>query len=301
MKYMLLLRHEPGTGPAENTPEYDAEMAKWGQVMGELAPGRLDDRRPRPRHRGDRHHRAHPQRRGPRHRRAVRRVEGVVLQLHRHRCRPTSTPPWVGPRRCRTRPTARSRSGRCPATSRTLDRGGRGHRAGVSRGVDRTPRDARRPAGRRRRAGRGGGGRCLRCCCRPNGRPGASPPDRERGSPPSPAGGPSTGCAGRPPRSTALDHLETLMRDEDDHDSRRPATTSAAWTTTDCGCCSPAATPPSPWRPGWRSPSECSAGWRCAEVARALLTTETTMYQRLVRAKRKVKAAGIPYRVPGRR
>ena len=36
MKYMLLLRHEPGTGPAENTPEYDAEMAAWGAVMGEL-------------------------------------------------------------------------------------------------------------------------------------------------------------------------------------------------------------------------------------------------------------------------
>ena len=36
MKYMLLLRHEPGTGPAEDTPEFDAEMAKWGEVMGEL-------------------------------------------------------------------------------------------------------------------------------------------------------------------------------------------------------------------------------------------------------------------------
>ena len=36
MKYMLLLRHEPGTGPAENTPEYDAEMTRWGEVMGEL-------------------------------------------------------------------------------------------------------------------------------------------------------------------------------------------------------------------------------------------------------------------------
>jgi hypothetical protein len=36
MKYMLLLRHEPGTGPAENTPEFDAEMATWGEVMGEL-------------------------------------------------------------------------------------------------------------------------------------------------------------------------------------------------------------------------------------------------------------------------
>ena len=36
MKYMLLLRFENNTGPAEGTPEFDAEMAKWGEVMGEL-------------------------------------------------------------------------------------------------------------------------------------------------------------------------------------------------------------------------------------------------------------------------
>ena len=36
VKYMLLLRHEPDTGPAEGTPEFDAEMARWGEVMGEL-------------------------------------------------------------------------------------------------------------------------------------------------------------------------------------------------------------------------------------------------------------------------
>jgi hypothetical protein len=35
MKYMLLLRYEP-PGPAEGTPEYDAEMAKWGELMSEL-------------------------------------------------------------------------------------------------------------------------------------------------------------------------------------------------------------------------------------------------------------------------
>ena len=36
MKYMLLLRHSPDAGPAEGTPEFDAEMASWGEVMGEM-------------------------------------------------------------------------------------------------------------------------------------------------------------------------------------------------------------------------------------------------------------------------
>lgn len=40
------------------------------------------------------------------------------------------------------------------------------------------------------------------------------------------------------------------------------------------------------------------AGLGIAEVARAFLVTETTMYQRIVRAKRKIVAAAIPYRVP---
>jgi hypothetical protein len=36
MQYLLLLTFPPGQGPQEGTPEYDAEMQRWGELMDEL-------------------------------------------------------------------------------------------------------------------------------------------------------------------------------------------------------------------------------------------------------------------------
>jgi RNA polymerase sigma-70 factor (ECF subfamily) len=96
-------------------------------------------------------------------------------------------------------------------------------------------------------------------------------------------------------RSAALERLETLMRDDDTIDPEPPDRSGVddrlrlLFT-----CCHPALALEARVALTLR----VVGGLEVPEVARAFLTTESTMYQRLVRAKRKIKTARIPYRVP---
>ncbi len=95
-------------------------------------------------------------------------------------------------------------------------------------------------------------------------------------------------------RSTALDHLETLMRDDNDPDPPDRSGVEDDRLRLVFTCCHPALALEARVALTLR----VVGGLEVSEVARGFLTTESTMYQRLLRAKRKIKAAGIPYRVP---
>jgi RNA polymerase sigma-70 factor, ECF subfamily len=98
---------------------------------------------------------------------------------------------------------------------------------------------------------------------------------------------------------SALDHLENLVRLDQQLPPGEPDGVDESSVGDDrlrlvFTCCHPALAPEARIALTLRS----LGGLEVAHIARAFLTTEATMYQRLVRAKRKITAAGIPYRVP---
>jgi hypothetical protein len=36
MQYLIMLHFRPGEGPQEGTPEFDAEMERWGEIKREM-------------------------------------------------------------------------------------------------------------------------------------------------------------------------------------------------------------------------------------------------------------------------
>ena len=314
MKYMLLLRHAPDAGPAEGTPEFDAEMATWGELMGELggsgvliAAHGLDTEATATTVRIRDGETVSPTAPSPRPRSRSSATSSSTS--------PTSTPRSAGPSGCRTPPTGPSRSAPCPPTSRTPEPLGAGARPT-------SPPPTGPSSGRTARSGprssRRSPARWAATSASPRrSSPMPSPPRRRSGPTqgvPEPARRlahhrrPAPGHRPPPPRphpranQAALDHLERLVRDENDtptgddhgHDRSSVADDRLRLLFT---CCHPALALEARVALTLRA----VGGLEVAEVARAFLTTETTMYQRLVRAKRKVKAAGIPYRVPARR
>ncbi|MFJ4036809.1 RNA polymerase sigma factor [Microbacterium sp. NPDC090007] len=120
---------------------------------------------------------------------------------------------------------------------------------------------------------------------------------RTRGVPPNP-GGWLTQAA----RHNALDRLRREKRYREKLDTLREVTPAPARADDEpderlpllFGCCHPALSPNSQLSLTLRA----ICGLTTAQIARATLTPESTVAQRIVRAKRKIGTAGIPLRIP---